>query len=307
MLKPRLHSKESCKHSKESCSYIQEYTDGVPARPGALQISMEAEDLTREQYRVEIDRITESLSAVHSTIAHQSEATKVAQEERDALDVPLAEVAPVVQEACAACDGLTRVHINEVKGLKAPPTLVRKTIEMVYLLFHADALSRRTMPVIPKIEWKDDCCRMLNKRDFIQQVMRYGVSPASTGIDTAVNIPAAHPLASFPQILDFMRQTYMDERGSTASCSSVAGVDTVDTDGVKPQRRLSRRQSKQHNNVSSPTSVATRIPGLSLQGVGLARTAIAMFESRREEKQLTVRAHFMCMHAKMNTDYAITG
>jgi hypothetical protein len=188
-----------------------------------------------------IEALAVRLVGIQSSISQKGKAAEKAHAERQQLNAPLQDIGPVLDDACAAVEGLTRLHVNEVKGLKNPPLLVRKTIEMVYLLFHAQNLANRSMPTIPKMDWKDDCCRMLARRDFIQRILLYpdiqegqsavgsgrkvqlggNVQEGSSEVGTSASVsssasgrqvPSFHPLASYPMILNHLRANYYDER-----------------------------------------------------------------------------------------------
>jgi outer membrane protein OmpA-like peptidoglycan-associated protein len=204
----------------------------------SITSQLAAVDDSIQRSEAKVAELGNRLAEIHSAIMQKGQEVGQAQANRQELNAPLQDIGPILDEACAAVDGLTRLHVNEVKGLKNPPHLVRKTIEMVYLLFHAQNLAKRSMPKIPKMDWKDDCCRMLTRRDFIQRILSYpdieegqsavgsdrrtrlatddqdgNVAEAGTS-GSGRQIPSFHPLASYPMILDFLRATYYDDRGS---------------------------------------------------------------------------------------------
>jgi hypothetical protein len=356
----------------------------------------------------EISRLTTEVSTLDEKLVESSalQAALSAEAEqaghhRTQLNEPLRELARVAHSTCTAVEGLSRIHINEVRGLSNPPALVRRTIEMVYHLFHSQDLARRQGAVLaatddlrqrhmmtgqrvivhslanedadrkwgnkeavvqgfdeaklrynvkmsggeamvlalkpenirvpapqgavkvdfsadadPSVAWKEECCRMLAKRDFVQRVLLFpdtgylggGVlgggeaalsdslgagagsndSEGSGSEVSASRIPTAHPLAQAPQILDHLRRHYFDERSAPPSAFQF-GAAPASQGSVPPSHSPSRSPSPSPCPSSPPAlpspAPASPVSSFSPSGKRLSRRQSAQLLLQTSQSQ----------------------
>ena len=185
----------------ESRAPLRERLDAVLESDDVVTLQRQLSSLTKQQpalvrdadaRRDSLDRATASLARAR---AHASECASAVAAARDRA----ATVEAVVAAARQAAECVTRRQLDQIKHYTSPPEVVRRTVELMYMVLCADKVQRGApRSVTRSLHWKANgrggmprggLVSFLAHAELVQEVQAYPPEPAR------------HPLCSAPSVV----------------------------------------------------------------------------------------------------------
>jgi len=212
--------------------------------------------------------LAEDLEAKLSALQGQSAAAETVREELRAL----------LEKTAGSVRSLSKQQLDEVRSLTSPPTVVRRTLALVYCLLNPEVGSK--IEKLDDVPWKQRLSPMLKRDDLVRKLASYPPPDVQ------------HPLLAFPAIAELVQQSVVIPEPTEKSSEQTPKGSKTPASGNAA--RLLRSKTSVLNDSPSPNGRSSLVRKSSLTdtiaGMGSRRNSAGAAALLGEDARLTVEA-----------------